>query len=200
MNPTETYELLRNLTSPVVAITSRRGAKTNGLISDGAVRASIVPDIPRLAVFIHKFNYSHDLIFETGAFVLHLLHSGQLEVVHQLGFVSGRDTDKLAGIPHREGAATGCPILEDCFAWFECRVINVMDTGSSTCFLGEAEAVGRGPGRELMTPAHLRSSIPEAWRQRYLDNLAAAQDRARAVSADIRAVAWRGLKGAQTLK
>lgn len=194
MNPTETYELLRNLTSPVVAITSRRGAKKNGLISDAATRASIVPDIPRLAVFIHKFNYSHDLIFDTGTFVLHLLHTGQLDVVHQLGFVSGRDRDKLAGIPHRESAATGCPILEDCFAWFECRVINVMDTGSSTCFLGEAEAVGRGPGRELLTPDYLRSNLPESWRQQYLDNLAAAQDRARAASANIRAVVWRGLE------
>jgi hypothetical protein len=27
----------------------------------------------RLAVMIHKFNFSHDLIFQSGRFVLHLL-------------------------------------------------------------------------------------------------------------------------------
>jgi flavin reductase (DIM6/NTAB) family NADH-FMN oxidoreductase RutF len=193
MDPNQTYELLRNLTSPVVALTSRRGDKSNGMISDGAIRASIVPDIPRLAVFIHKFNLSHDLIFETGRFALHILHQGQVDLVIKLGFVSGRDRDKLADIPHRLGAL-GMPLLEDCHAWFECDVINVMDTGSSTCFLGEAKHVGRGPGREVMTPDYLRAAMPEEWRDHYVRNLKTAQDAAREASRTIRAVAWRGLK------
>jgi flavin reductase (DIM6/NTAB) family NADH-FMN oxidoreductase RutF len=192
MNPDETYELLRNLTSPVVAITSRRGEKSNGMISDGAIRASIVPDIPRLAVFIHKFNLSHDLIFETGAFALHILHQEQIDLVIKLGFVSGRDRDKLADVPHRLGAL-GCPILEDCYGWFECRVINIMDTGSSTCFLGEAADVGRGPGREVLTPNYLRAKMPEEWKNAYLRNLGTAQAAARAASRNIRALHWKGL-------
>src|SRR5207247_1174108 len=73
MRPDETYQLLRNLTSPIVAITSERGGKRNGMISDSAVRASIVPAIPRVSVYIHKFNLSHDLIFDTGRFAMHLL-------------------------------------------------------------------------------------------------------------------------------
>src|SRR5256885_4383056 len=64
MRPDETYQLLRNLTSPIVAITSERGGKRNGMISDSAVRASIVPAIPRVSVYIHKFNLSHDLILD----------------------------------------------------------------------------------------------------------------------------------------
>ena len=192
MKPDETYELLRNLTSPVVAITSRRGEKSNGMISDGAIRASIVPDIPRVAVFIHKFNLSHDLIFETGAFALHILHQEQIDLVIKLGFVSGRDRDKLADVPHRAGS-TGAPILEDCYAWFDCLVINVMDTGSSTCFLGEAEGVGRGPGREVMESAYLRAKMPEEWKNAYLQNLGTAQAAARAASRNIRALHWKGL-------
>lgn len=192
MNPTDSYELLRHLTSPITAITSRRGDKSNGMISDGAIRASIVPDIPRLAVFVHKFNLSHDLIFETGKFALHILHKEQLDLVWKLGFVSGRDRDKLTDVPHRLGGL-GCPVLEDCYAWFECNVINVMDTGSSTCFLGEAAGVGRGPGHEVLTSAYLRAKMPEEWKNVYLSNLQSAQDRARAVSRNIRAVVWRGL-------
>lgn len=192
MEPTEVYELLRQLTTPVVAITSRRGDKRNGMIVDGAIRASIVPDIPRVAVFIHKFNYSHDLIFETGCFAAHILHRDQLDLVWKLGFVSGREKDKLADVPHRLGPF-GCPLLSDCYAFFECRVINAMDTGSSTFFLGEAGEVGRGPGRELLTPAHLRDNVPAEWREPYLKNLAAAQGVARERSRDIRALVWRGL-------
>src|SRR2546423_545522 len=101
LEPGLTYQLLRNLTSPVVAITATRGAKKNGMISDAAVRSSIVPSIPRLSVYIHKFNYSHDMIFETGRFGLHLLHTKQFDVVRRVGFFSGSGHAKLAGIvPH----------------------------------------------------------------------------------------------------
>ena len=103
MHPDDTYQLLRNLTSPVVAITSERAGKRNGMISDSAVRASIVPTIPRVSVYIHKFNFSHDMIYETGRLVMHLLRQDQFELIHRLGFVSGRAKDKLADVPHRTG-------------------------------------------------------------------------------------------------
>ncbi len=197
MRPDQVYQLLRNLTSPVVAVTCERAGKRNGMISDSAVRASIVPTIPRLSVFIHKFNFSHDVIFETGRFVLHLLRSDQLELVHKLGFVSGRDRDKLADVPHALGRL-GAPVLDDCYAHFECRVANVMDTGSSTCFLGDVIEVGHGradaPRGDVMTAAHFRGHMPAAWRKEYEDLLAAAQRFAAERSRDIRAVTWKGLR------
>ena len=198
--PDRTYQLLRNLTSPVVAVTSRRGAKKNGMILDSAVRASIVPTVPRVSVYIHKFNFSHDLIFETGIFALHLLHTKQFDTVRRLGFVSGRDQDKLAGVPHHEGKL-GVPILDECYAHFECQVANVMDTGSSTCFLGDVVSVGYGkavdldPTGELMTATYFRSNMPAEWRQEYEAYLLAAQGAAEAQARNIRAVAWKGLSG-----
>src|SRR5258708_12130775 len=97
--PDVTYHLLRNLTSPVVAITAERNGKENGMISDAAVRASIVPTVPRLSVYVPKFNYSPDMIFETGRFCLHLLNTKQIHVVRPLGFFTGPDPDKLARVP-----------------------------------------------------------------------------------------------------
>jgi len=186
MTPDETYELLRTITSPVVAVTSRRGDKLNGMISDGAIRASIVPDIPRLGVFIHKFNFSHDLIYQTGCFAVHLLHTGQVDLVQRLGFASGRDRDKMAGLLHRPGARTGVPILEDCYGWFECEVGNVMDTGSSTFFMGEVVDSGRGPGGDVLEPAQLREALPPTLATDYQQHLRAAQDAARRASRDMK--------------
>ncbi|HEX9611327.1 MAG TPA: flavin reductase family protein, partial [Gemmatimonadales bacterium] len=163
MQPDEIYQLLRNLTSPVVAITSERGGKRNGLIIDSAIRASIVPSVPRVAIFIHKFNFSHDLVFETGRFGLHLLRADQFDLIHRLGFASGRSVEKLETIPHRLGRL-GVPVLDDCFAHFECQVANAMDTGSSTCFLGDVVEVGYGaagaPRGEVMTAAYFRANVP----------------------------------------
>src|SRR2546430_12879474 len=133
------------------------------MISDSAVRASIAPTVPRLSVYIHKFNFSHDLVFETGRFVLHLLRDDQFELIHRLGFVSGRARDKLAGIAHRPGTL-GVPVLDDCYAHFECTVVNVMDTGSSTCFLGDVLAGGaaapRGPPGRAYCAASFRAHMP----------------------------------------
>src|SRR5438045_8262924 len=165
LQPDLTYQLLRNLTSPVIALTAERKGKENGMISDAAVRASIVPTVPRLSVYIHKFNYSHDMVYETGRFALHLLHTKQFDVVRRLGFVSGRDTDKLDGLPHHRGVL-GVPVLDQCFAHFECQVVNVMDTGSSTLFLGDVITVGRGaaeglePHGELLPWPYLRAHLP----------------------------------------
>src|SRR5258705_4836276 len=131
LEPDLTYQLLRNLTSPVVAITAQRGEKENGMISDAAVRASIAPTVPRVSVYIHKFNYSHDMIFETGRFAMHLLHTRQFDIVRRLGFFSGRDQDKLAGLPHHTGKL-GLPVLDDGFLDFECSVVNLHANGSST--------------------------------------------------------------------
>ncbi len=197
MQPDQVYQLLRHLTSPVVAVTSERGGKRNGMILDSAIRASIVPTIPRLSIYVHKFNFSHDLIFDGGRFVLHLLRTDQLALVHRLGFTSGRTQDKLAGIAHRLGVL-GAPVLDDCHTHFECRVINVMDTGSSTCFLGDVAEVGHGaapaPRGEVLTAAYFRVHIPAEWRGDYEEHLRAAQRFAEARSRDVRAVVWRDLR------
>ena len=198
MHPDQVYQLLRNLTSPVVAITAERAGKRNGMIADSAVRASIVPAIPRVSVYIHKFNYSHDMIFDTGRFVLHLLRDDQFELIHRLGFGSGRTRDKLADVPHHLGKLGG-PVLDDCHAHFECSVVNAMDTGSSTCFLGDVGDVGYGkanhPAGTVMTAAYFRANMPPAWRPEYEALLTAAQRFAAERSRDIKPVIWKGLEG-----
>lgn len=196
VTPDDTYQLLRQLTSPVVAITSAHGGKRNGMIIDSAIRASIVPTVPRLSVYIHKFNFSHDLIFESGQFVLHLLRQDQFDLIHTLGFSHGRDRDKLAGIRCHPGRL-GPPVLDECHAHFECRIVNAMDTGSSTCFLADVVEVGYGaaasPQGDVMTAPYFRANLPESWRAQYVEQLAAAQKFARERSGTIRPLLWRTL-------
>jgi flavin reductase (DIM6/NTAB) family NADH-FMN oxidoreductase RutF len=188
----DTYDLLRALTSPIVAITTRRGDELNGMIVNSAMRASLSAEKPHVSAYVHKFNYSHDTIFETGRMVLHVLHREQMEVVYSLGFRSRREHDKMAEIPYREGLH-GLPILDDCYASFECDVVNVMDTGASTLFLGAVRRAHRGPGTALMTAEYLRSALPEARRKEYERNLKQAQEFATTMADQIKAVVWRGL-------
>ncbi|HXE58357.1 MAG TPA: flavin reductase family protein [Gemmatimonadales bacterium] len=172
------YELLRQLASPVVAITTTCDGRTNGMIMDSAVRASISPAHPRLLVVIHKWHLTHEFIRRTGRFALHLLHRGQLELVYRLGFRSGRDCGyrKLDGIAWHPGRS-GLPLLADCLAAFECRVANAMDGGASTIFLADVEHTMQGPGGDLLTAQYFREHMPAAWRPEWERNYREAQER-----------------------
>src|SRR2546428_294306 len=106
MQPDQVYQLLRSLTSPVVAITSERGGKRNGMISDSAVRASIVPAVPRLSVYVHKFNFSHDLIFETGRVAQGIRGAARRRSARRRAAVARHQSGDLAGA--RGVAGYGC--------------------------------------------------------------------------------------------
>ena len=43
--------------------------------------------------------------------------------------------DKLAGVPHK-AMATGCPVLRDALAWFECEVEGGLPVGDHTLIVG----------------------------------------------------------------
>ena len=186
------YELLRALTSPVVAVTTRRGDELNGLIVNSALRASLSPEKLRLSIIVHKFNHSHDMIFESGVFTAHILTADRMDLVIRLGCASGRDTDKMEGLAHRLGA-TGTPILDDCYAYFECHVVNAMDTGGSTIFLGAAGTAGGSGAGEVMTSRHVRDGLPAEYQARYDEELEQGQRFATEMADTMHALVWRGL-------
>ncbi len=188
----QTYDLLRHLTSPIVAITSRRGDEVNGMIANSAARASLSKEKPRVSVYIHKFNYSHDMIFESGRFVMHILGEEDLATVDRLGFASRRDGAKMQDVTYSTGKL-GLPILDDCYCYFECDVVNVMDTGGSTLFLGAVQHTERGNREHPMTPTYMREAISDDRRREYIENLAVAQRHATERADEMRTVIWPGL-------
>jgi len=167
------YTLLRNLTSPVVAITTSAGGRRNGFIVNSAQRASLVPTIPRLSIYVSKTNFSHDLIYKSGVFGLHLLRNDQFGLIYHLGFQSGRKLHKMT-IETTDGV-TGCPLLVDSIAAFECKVVNAMDTGASTFFLGEVVNVVEGKPGPVMSSEYFRENMDPERRVQYEMNLRAAQ-------------------------
>ena len=139
---------LSHLWTPLAAVTSAHEGVRSGQIAVSVHGASIVPQRPRLTAALWKRNLTHDLVAASGVFAVHLLREDQDELVYRLGLRSGRDGDKLAGLALREGV-TGCPILAECLAVYECRVLNAMDGGDMTVFLGEVVAMDGRDGTPL---------------------------------------------------
>ena len=167
------YTHLRNLTSPVVAITTAAGGVRNGFIVNSAQRASLVPAVPRISIYVSKTNFSHDLIYDSGVFALHLLRQDQFDLIWHLGLQSGRSVNKLGSLETTEGEL-GCPLLKDCIAGFECRVVNAMDTGASTFFLGDVVNSIEGAAGPIMSSDYFREHMLPHRREQYENNLRAA--------------------------
>jgi flavin reductase (DIM6/NTAB) family NADH-FMN oxidoreductase RutF len=185
------YALLRHLTLPVVAVTTSAEGRRNGMIANSAQRASLVPFIPRISIYISKTNYTHELVYRSGVLGIHLLRQDQWELIWQLGLQSGRDRDKLRGIALHPGE-TGCPLIVDVCTAFECRVINAMDAGASTFFLGDVTSVREGTPGPVMTSEYFRQHMPEAWRQVYEARLAEAQELLEPLARRVERKIWEG--------
>ena len=186
------YPLLRHLTLPVSAITTSAEGTRNAFIVNSAQRASLVPQIPRISLYISKTNFSHDLVYRSGVLGVHLLRNDQWDLIWQLGLQSARDVpDKLNGIELRTGT-TGCPMLVDCMAAFECRVINAMDAGASTFFLADCVHIAEGTGEDVMTSTYFREHIPDEPRKRYEARLAAAHEALLPLALSVERTVWPG--------
>ena len=158
--------IMGRLWSPIAAVTSHWQGKSNAQIAVAIAAASIVPDMPRVVLQIYKTNYSHDLIYNSGSFALNFLRQDQLELINDFGLVSGRDRDKLLGVAHAP-RATGSPVLDDCWGFLDCRVVNAMDGGDMTCFLGDVLDGETLSQAEPLYWRDARREIPAAWNEEW---------------------------------
>lgn len=170
--------ITRGLWGPVVAVTAASDGGSGAQIAITAQSASILPEYPRILIQLWKNNRTHDLVQE-GAFAVHLLPEGRLDLVTTLGHQSGHWLDKLAGQKWRRGE-TGSPILLEALAFLECRLRAQMDGGDMTVFLGEVVAGGTLREGLPMTMDWLRANAGAGWHAAESERLARARAEARA--------------------
>jgi flavin reductase (DIM6/NTAB) family NADH-FMN oxidoreductase RutF len=185
------YVQLRHLTTPIIAVTSSAGGRRNGMIANSAQRASLVPSLPRISVYISKTNYTHDLVYSSGVLGIHLLRSDQWDLIWHLGLQSAREVDKLATVEHSLGAS-GCPLLSDCLAAYECTVINAMDAGASTFFLADVTSIRAGQPGAVMTSDYFRAHISPERKRQYEARLMVAQSQLAKLAANVERKIWPG--------
>ncbi len=178
--PPEDAGVLSYFWTPLVAVGCSRGDRLNAQISVSTLGASIVPDRPRLVSVVYKANFTHELIVEKGSFSVCLLAQDQSDLIPRLGFVSGRDEDKMAGL---EAGVTpgGNPIVRGCLAWLECEVIDTFDFGDATSFLAAVTATERLRAGEPMSWPGIRSVLPQEWLAKWDRKIAGDIERSRGI-------------------
>ena len=117
-------------------ISSRKGDRFNGQIANTVIQ--VTSDPPIIAVTINKQNLTHEFISESKVFTASILSQDTpLSFIGHFGFKSGRETDKLKGVNYRLGETKAPIILDHSLAYLEARVINQVDVGTHTIFIGE---------------------------------------------------------------
>ena len=138
----EWIQALKSMTYGIYVLTSFYEEEINGMIASWVSQVSYDPLL--IMVAVHPNRYSHNLIAKSGCFALHVLAADQSNL---LGRFKGPDPKaKFSSIQWQRGR-TGCPILSDSMAYFECRVTAEYTPGNHTLFLGEvlaARVIGNG--------------------------------------------------------
>ena len=130
-------DLFRRVTTGVYVIGVAEGERRNAFTAAWLTQVSFDPLL--LALSVNPEHASYPLLLGGGGFVVSVLRRDQIHLAETFGTSSGRDQDKLAGIPWRP-APSGAPILTEALAWLDCRVQHRAPAGGHEIILARPVA------------------------------------------------------------
>ena len=127
-------DILDIVTSPVTVVTVKSKDKINGMTVAWIMQAAHSP--ASVVVSIAPQRYTHSLIEESKMFGINILSEGQKELGRRFGFTSGKNFDKFKGLKYHT-SKNNIPVLEDIYAYIECKLVNIANAGDHDLFIGE---------------------------------------------------------------
>lgn len=130
---------LYNISYGLYVVGSVKDGKVNAQIANTVIQVTSNP--PKISVTLNKENLTHEYIKDSGVFSVSILSQDTpLPFIGRFGFKCGRDIDKCDGVEYVLGK-TGSPIiLENALAVIEAKVVDSLDVGTHTIFVGEVVA------------------------------------------------------------
>ena len=128
----EWIRALGAMTYGIYVLTSFHKEEINGMIASWVSQVSYDPLLIMAAV--HTNRYSHQLIEKSGCFALHAVARDQADLLKR--FKGSDPQAKFASIQWKRGT-TGSPVLENCIAYFEGKIVERFSPGNHTLFFAE---------------------------------------------------------------
>lgn len=117
---------------PTMLVSSECAGQRNVMAAAWSMPVEFTP--PRIAVVIDKRTVTADRVRASGVLALNVPGRALADITYTVGSVSARDlppdVDKFAhyGIETFQGPLLGLPLVSNCAAWMECRVIRESHT------------------------------------------------------------------------
>lgn len=119
-----------------------------GRTSDGRIAAATVNWVtqasfapPLVAVGVKADSSAHEVIKEAKAFALNILGKGQQKTAFTFFKPAEAQGTTISGEPFRPGT-TGAPILTSTPAFVECKLVDTVERGDHSIFVGEVVDAG----------------------------------------------------------
>ncbi len=133
--------VLWTMPSGLYIIGSRAGDRRNGMTLNWATQLSFNPKLVGIAV--EEGAVTHELVTQGGSFTVNIVDRDDRAIVRK--FTKPVEVDEAAktlnGFPFHDGPS-GAPILDGAVAWVDCRVVQPIETGDHTLFVGEVIGAG----------------------------------------------------------
>ena len=136
---------MRKFATGVTVLTVRDGDRIHGMTANAFASVSLNPTL--VLICILKASATHAFVSRAGNFAMNILNAEQETIARRFAKQIVVSTDPFAGIAYHS-AATGAPILDDCIAYVDCRVVAAHDAGDHTIFVGEVQDAGYGSARD----------------------------------------------------
>jgi len=119
-----------------------RGKDDKANIMTVAWMIPVSVDPPLVAMSIRPERYSNDIIMETREFIVNIPTFDLAQKVLFCGRRSGRDHDKFkeTGLSPQSATKVNAPIIKECVAHLECRVVKAVEIGDHTLIVGQIVA------------------------------------------------------------
>lgn len=134
VDPLEFRSIIGHLATGVTVITTAADGQLQGMTANAVASLSLDPVM--VLVCVDRTTHTHGLLEKSGAFTVNILGEHQEDVSRLFAKKDAPQKGMLRGCGFRLGA-TGSPILEDCLAFLECRVADVLTGGDHSIFLGQ---------------------------------------------------------------
>lgn len=124
--------------NPVPAVMVSCGSRKPNIITI-AWTGIVNSNPPMTYISVRKERYSHNIIENTGEFVINLCSEELAFATDFCGVRSGRDTDKFKEMkltPER-AEIVGCPMIKESPVNIECRVREIIELGSHDMFIAD---------------------------------------------------------------
>jgi flavin reductase (DIM6/NTAB) family NADH-FMN oxidoreductase RutF len=130
---------------PVVLVTTAGGKRPNIMAMSWHTMLEFEP--PLVGCVVSNRNYSFDLLKKSRECVLNIPSVEIADKVVGCGNTSGAKTDKFRkfGLTPKPAAKVGAPLIEECFANLECRVVDTRMVAKYCFFVLEVVAAWIDP-------------------------------------------------------
>ena len=134
MNADAKKTALRMIPYGLYILTSEHDGEIGAATVSWVTQASFQP--PLLVVGVKADSASHEIIKGSGAFVLNLLAQGQDDIASVFIKETQVENGTISGESYHKGS-TGSPILDNAAAYLECRLVDTVEKGDHSVFVGE---------------------------------------------------------------